>query len=170
MWWEGVLCALQHSTTYWHTLVSFGLLRPAWTAWRWLVLWPHLPWECDQHSTMSKASCRCHSYLKAFQGWRLEETYIICIYIYMQKLATEPTGLLALQWWETPSFYGNREGWVGPQRALMNFGGLMFFILILLPPCSGQSKHAQRHWNFLRELPVSDGHGMQFSVQQKGLQ
>ena len=27
---------------------------------------------------------------------------------------------------------------------------------------------AQRHWNFLREL--SDGHGMQFSVQQKGLQ
>ena len=72
-----------------------------------------LPWECDWHCTTSKASCRCHSYSKAFQGWQLEETYIICIYIYMQKLATELTGLLALQWWETPSFYGNREGgWV----------------------------------------------------------
>ena len=24
---------------------------------------------------------------------------------------------------------------MGPQRALTNFGGLVFFILILLPPC-----------------------------------
>ena len=68
-----------------------------------------MPWECDWHCTMSKVLCRCHSYSKAFQGWQLEETYIICIYIYMQKLATELTGLLALQWWETPSFYGNRR-------------------------------------------------------------